>query len=307
MTPEIAAWLAGDALPGRRIERTSTLAGGYRNHNLHLITDTGEQYVLRRFRHGNTCAVEAALADRLTGIVPVADVIAADPDGSATGQPVLLSRFMTGTLLSDLLSTVDEHQAGQLGHATGTTLAAIGTVTFARPGFLGPTLDPDGVEPTAELPAFVERCLRAGNARSELTTAEQGALLRHATDVAPLLAAVHGSRRLVHSDFNPKNLLAGQRAGRWVITAVLDWEFALASTPLIDVGNMLRFRHELPPAFAEGFTAGFAAAGGELPDDWRQISQALDLFALADFLTRPPDNPFFGRTIDLIRRNGWSV
>lgn len=300
----VTAWLATDALPGRRIARSRTLAGGYRNHNLHLVTDTGEQFVLRRFRHGNTCAIEAALADRLAGVAPVAEVVAADPRGTAVGQPVMLSRFVPGVLLSDVLPTVDGDQARQLGHAVGATLAAIGTVTFARPGFFVDTaaLDPDGTEPTAALPGFVERCLHNGNAHHQLTPAEQDALRRHAGHRAALLTALSGSRQLVHSDFNPKNLLASQHNGGWVITAVLDWEFALSSTPLIDIGNMLRFRHELPPTFTAGFTAGFADAGGDLPDNWNEVSQALDLFALADFLTRPPDHPFFGKAVDLIRQ-----
>ncbi|MGW5701628.1 hypothetical protein [Amycolatopsis japonica] len=79
------------ALPGRRIERTRTLSGGYRNHNLQLVTDNGEQFVLRRFLHGNTCATEAALTARLIGVAPVAEVIAADPQGTIAGQPVMLS------------------------------------------------------------------------------------------------------------------------------------------------------------------------------------------------------------------------
>lgn len=302
---EILAWLADHALPGRRIERTRTLLGGYRNNNLHLVTDTGEQFVLRRFQHGNTCAIEAALAARLARVVPVAEVVAADPQGATAGQPVMLPRFKPGVPLSDVLPGVDGDQARRLGHSVGTALAAIGTVTFSRPGFFAepaPVLEPDGTEPTAELPAFVERCLRDGNAHHHLSPAEQDSLLRHAEHRATLLTALSGSRQLVHSDFNPKNLLAGQRAGDWLVTAVLDWEFALASTPLIDIGNMLRFRHELPPAFAAGFTAGFADAGGDLPDNWAEVSQALDLFALADFLTRPVDNPFFGKAVDLIRQ-----
>lgn len=299
----VAAWLASDALPGRRIEQTRALPGGYRNHNLHLVTDTGDQYVLRRFLHSNTCAIEAALAARLAGVAPVAEVIAADPHGAAAGQPVMLSRFMPGVLLSDALPTADGGQVRQLGRTVGATLAAIGTITFPRPGFFADSdLTPDGTEPTADLPAFVERCLRDGNAHHELTPAEQDALLRHAARRAPLLTAVSGCRQLVHSDFNPKNLLASHRNGIWAVTAVLDWEFALSSSPLIDIGNMLRFGHEIPPAFAAGFTTGFADAGGALPDNWRQVSQALDLFALADFLSRPPDHPFFGKVVDLIRR-----
>jgi fructokinase len=301
----ITAWLADGALSGRRIEQAWTLSGGYRNHNVLLVTDTAEKYVLRRFLHGNTCAIEAALADRLMGVAPVAEVIAADPHGAMAGQPVMLSRFMPGVLLCEALRTASGEEAHQLGHAVGAALAAIGTVTFPQPGFFSDpdlTAGPDGMEPTAELPAFIERCLRTGNTHHALTPAEHDALLRHADRCAPLLATVCGARQLVHSDFNPKNLLTTRRNGKWAITAVLDWEFAFASSPLFDVGNMLRFGHEYPSTFAAGFTAGFGDAGGCLHRDWRRISQALDLFALGDFLTRPPDNPFFGKAVALIRQ-----
>jgi hypothetical protein len=70
---------------------------------------------------------------------------------------------------------------------------------------------------------------------------------------------------------------------------------------MFDIGNMLRFRDELPPAFAEGFITGYAGTGGRLPDNWRELSQTADLFALADFLTRPPEHPFFGKAVHRIR------
>jgi hypothetical protein len=58
---------------------------------------------------------------------------------------------------------------------------------------------------------------------------------------------------------------------------------------------MLRFREELPAGFADGFIAGYRDGGGELPERWREISEALDLYALADFLTRPPGHRYFGK------------
>jgi aminoglycoside phosphotransferase (APT) family kinase protein len=300
----IRRWLSRDALPGQTIQHATALAGGYSNANILLVSHNGDQYVLRRYLNHNSCAVEAALAGRLAGIVPVADVIAADADGTAAGQPVMVSRFMPGAVVSMILPELDPGEAGPLGRSVGAVLAAIGTVTFPRPGFFeGPDLipGPGGMEPIADLPGFVDHCLRTGNAHHALTPAEQDALRQHAAAAAPALDAIRGARQLVHSDFNPKNLLAAQHNGNWTVTAVLDWEFAFSNSPMFDIGNMLRFPSELPPAFTEGFIAGYAGTGGHLPHNWRGLSQTADLFALADFLTRPPEHPFFGKAVNLIR------
>ena len=117
----------------------------------------------------------------------------------------------------------------------------------------------------------------------------------------PLARSVGRARQLVHSDYNGKNLLAVGGDGRWSISAVLDWEFAFSGSPLTDVGNMLRFRAGGPPGFAGGFVAGYRDAGGQLPERWREISEALDLYALADFLTRPPDHRYFGKAVAALK------
>jgi hypothetical protein len=114
----------------------------------------------------------------------------------------------------------------------------------------------------------------------------------------PLATTQVGARQLVHSDFNPKNILVADGT----VTAVLDWEFAFSGSPLFDVGNMLRFVGDYPPAFENGFVNGFAGNGGHLPPGWRRISAALDLFALADLLTRPPDRPIPAQVARLIRK-----
>jgi hypothetical protein len=47
---------------------------------------------------------------------------------------------------------------------------------------------------------------------------------------------------------------------------------------------------------------GFRSGGGDLPVGWQRLSAALDLFALADFLTRPPDHRYFQRGVAALRR-----
>jgi aminoglycoside phosphotransferase (APT) family kinase protein len=302
LEPGISRWIEAVALPNRRIVDAHPLTGGYSNENIRIIVDGGEAYVLRRYRRAAACPVEIALAGRLVGVVPVARVVAADPDGRVVGEPVVLATFMPGRPVSELLPRLSVAEAGELGRATGHALAAIGRVAFPAPGFFADgTLEPGppGVDPTVGLPEFVERCLREGNADGHLDRTEQFHLLRYAEQAATVLTGLRGDRRLVHADFNPKNLLADGRSGGWRLTAVLDWEYAFSSSPLFDVGNMLR--DERPPGFVDGFLAGYTEYGGYLPYGWRQISQALDLYSLADLLTRPPGHRYFQRAVANIR------
>lgn len=323
-------WL-GHVLPGERVTAAVPLTGGYSNSNTRLVTAAGRSYVLRRYlaqdgpaqdgpvrdgpvrdvaAAGRTCAVEAALAGRLRGVAPVAEVVAADASGAQAGEPVLLSRYVPGVMLRTALAepgtSQEDHAA--LGRAAGRALAAIGRVGFDRAGFFGDdTLTPSADGMPASLAEFVDDCLARGHAREALDPAELAGLRSLAAAWTPLAARADGDSRLVHSDYNPKNLLvardteARHASGGWSVTAVLDWEFAFSGSPLHDVGNMLRFTGEIPPAFAAAFTDGFRAAGGELPPDWREISRALDLYALAELLTRPPGHRYFGKAVSAIR------
>jgi aminoglycoside phosphotransferase (APT) family kinase protein len=298
----LLGWL-DRVLAGQEIRHAKRLAGGYSSGTILITTGAGDSYALRRCRRAGQCAVEAALAGRLRGVVPVAEVVAADPDGTGAGEPVLLSRFVPGVLLSRALAAGGRQDAAGLGRAAGAALAAIGSVRFGSGGFFGgadlvPRPDagvPDG------LPEFVDRCLRDGNASRGLSPGEQDGLRDLAAAAAPLLAAVAGARQLVHADYNAKNLLMTAGTGGWSVSAVLDWEFAYSGSPLADIGNMLRFGEQIPAPFADSFIAGYVAAGGELPARWRELSEALDLFALADFLTRPPDHRYFGKAVAVIR------
>ena len=308
LAPAAAAWVSR-ALPQHRITGAETLGGGYRNENIRVVTDRGS-YVLRRYRRGGagaaiaerTCAVEAALAARLAAAaVPIAEVIAADPAGAAVGEPLLLARYVPGIMVSQAVAA-DPGSAAELGTAAGRALAAVGSVTFPGGGaFTGPDLVPSVDDWPGSLPEFADSCLRAAPAASALSPDEIGRLRVLAAAADPLARAVGDARQLVHADYNGKNLLAVADGGQWSISAVLDWEFAFSGSPLTDVGNMLRFRDAHPPGFADGFVAGYRDAGGRLPPRWREISEALDLYALFDFLTRPPDHRYFAKAVSALR------
>ena len=302
LEPRIRDWIEAAALPGREVTGARPLIGGFSNDNSLVAASDGREYVLRRYLRTNSCAVEAALATRLTGVVPVAEAIAADPSGEFAGEPLLLSTFMPGRPLNLVLPELSGPAVAELGRAVGGTLGAVGSVSFDAPGFFsdgGLEPGPAGIEPIDGLDAFVRRCLAEGNAAGHLSDDEQRKLIRLAERATSDLEVLRGARQLVHSDYNPKNLLVAERDGAWQVTAVLDWEFAFSSSPLFDIGNMLR--DPRPAGFEEGFVDGFRDAGGRLPADWRQLSRALDLYALADFLTRPVEHRYFRRAVEWIK------
>jgi hypothetical protein len=76
----------------------------------------------------------------------------------------------------------------------------------------------------------------------------------------------------------------------------LDWEFAMAGSPLVDIGNFLRFEDELPPGFGESFIRGYLSNSIGLPANWREVTRLLDLAAMINFLEREREAPKTFRT-----------
>jgi len=69
---------------------------------------------------------------------------------------------------------------------------------------------------------------------------------------------------------------------------ILDWEFACAGTPYLDLGHLLRapLLGDMSE-FEARVAAGYRDAGGELPQNWAHVAQLTDLFAWLSFLERP--------------------
>jgi aminoglycoside phosphotransferase (APT) family kinase protein len=99
------------------------------------------------------------------------------------------------------------------------------------------------------------------------------------------LRAFCDERHLVHCDFGNRNILVNCVSGRWKVVAVLDWEFALSGSPLLDVGHFLRYETADTSLREPYFSRAFVESGGVLPPDWRRLSQVLDLTGLVHCLT----------------------
>ncbi|HEV2660552.1 MAG TPA: phosphotransferase, partial [Ktedonobacteraceae bacterium] len=185
----------------------------------------------------------------------------------------------------------------------GTTLASIGTYTFPQAGFFGPGLSIAQPFDSGTTPflAEIERSLFADKAGERLGTALMQRLWRFVRDNIGYLEAAEDVAALVHADFKGVNILVKQEQTRWHIAAVLDWEFALASSPLIDIANMLRYDRLLPATYETQFIRGYLDNGGTLPTEWKRASKLLDLLSLCQFLDAPqPGKALVKEVIGLI-------
>ncbi|MGB9256437.1 MAG: phosphotransferase, partial [Candidatus Korobacteraceae bacterium] len=116
------------------------LTEGLRNANFKISLDRApECVVLRVYEHDESlCQKEVDLLRMVSKIVPVPQVIQAEPEGLEGLPPFLLMQYVEGISFRDLKRSGDQNEIAQAAFAIGETLAAIGSIGFARGGWLAP-------------------------------------------------------------------------------------------------------------------------------------------------------------------------
>lgn len=280
------------------------LSGGFSHAAWHIEDAEGGQYVLRlcEAARAGRATIEAALLRHIAAeageAVPVPEVIASGPDYTVL-------RYIEGQTLAELLH---QHKAltsdlTPLAAELGRILAQLSTVRFAHPGFF---TDED-LTLTQEAPwsqQFVPFCSRHLAASNRFTTAECARWQQICQHQQANVAVIDPVSTLVHSDFNPKNIIVQRAADGigWHIAALIDWEFSHAGSPLVDVGNFCRFGEDYPEGFLAGFLQGFSAAYADLPVAWHETARALDMFALSELATRARGHPIGDKAEQTIRQ-----
>lgn len=294
LSPEEASLLLQPILPSCHVTQVVPTEDGKANTNLRVELAGGERLLLRLFvRDPESGAKEAALLRRLAGHIPVPALHYFNSDNPVTGHPYAVLEWIEGPSLERALAASDLHEAASLAREAGRVLAALGRETFPQAGFLAPDLTISmPYEPgSAGFLRLVEEMSTAPSAAARLGPDLQQRFLAFCRAEATLLDDLDPQARLVHCDFDPSNILLTRLGESWRLAAVIDWEFAIAGPPLIDLGHLLRAPQGDIPGFAEALAAGYREAGGELPGEWRAAAKLLDLPAWLDFLNRPGDHP----------------
>jgi aminoglycoside phosphotransferase (APT) family kinase protein len=281
--------MVATAFHGLRVLDAQPLIGGYRNSNFALKLDsTPGRFVLRIYQHDpSLCQKELDLIRLIGGSVPVPEIIHAEPRGLEELPPFSLMRYVEGVTFRELRRGGDTDAIAEAAHSIGEALAAIGRITFPKSGWLdpGPTVTAPLLEGADPIPRFVDLWLASANLQARMPEELRGRTHELVWSWASRLASLDAEAHLVHGDFGKRNLLVRWVGGNWCLAAVLDWEFAISSTPLVDFGNFLRYERASRPLAEPAFSTGYLHAGGTLPADSRRSMRIVDLTALCESLT----------------------
>ena len=279
------------------------LAGGWSGETF-LARTGGVRTAVRVYaarsapRGADAPEVDAAVLHLVRGLVPVPDVLEVrrgDPGSDVPG--LLVTSFVEGDRLDLLLPTLDDAALAVVGRACGDLAGRLACMPLPRPGLLAAAGDGSLVvtplPPTwQDLPAYADQQLAVLGLDAE----ESRRLLVLAGEAQDRLDRT-GRASLVHSDLNPKNLLVDPDSLR--VTAVVDWEFAHAGSPLTDLGNLLRFEQQ--PAYRSAVLAGYRDRVPDAPPDLEDAAAAADLWALLELAGRRGENPVAAAAHDLLR------
>ncbi len=294
------------AFPRRRVVDLQPLADGLRNANFKLRLESEPEFiVLRIYEHDpSLCQKEIDLMRLLGSSVPVPQLIHAEPRASGDIPPFILTRYVEGISLRDLKRGGRADAIAEAAYSAGKTLAAIGRTRFSKPGWLapGPTVTATLLEGADPMPRFVDLCLTSTNLQRRMSADFRDRTHAWIWSRAPQLRHLDDESSLVHGDFGKRNLLVNNITGRWMVVAVLDWEFAVSGSPLADLGHFLRYERAARPIAEPHFSEGYLHAGGKLPQGWRQLARLVDLTALIESLTHDqlPDS-VVAELVELVR------
>lgn len=262
------------ALVGQPVVRAEPVDGGLSNTIFRVTTPNAQRYVVKVHAGGEqTYSDEVATITKLAGILPVPEIVRADPVRRA-----IVYRWIDGITLDECRRKQPPAAYASLAEPLGRFLAWLATFDWQGRWDVAPYVE-DAL-----------RLLASARPRERLGAPLADALRRTFEAAAPRLA--WGRPCLSHGDLGPRNMIVQHAMGaRWRIGGVIDWEAAACASPLVDIGSVFRYTQRYDAAFVEDFARGYREADGDLPEDWLRTARVVDALWLIEMLDEPRELP----------------
>ncbi len=278
------------AYPNKKLISSELIAGGCANLNYKIrLEDEKYPLILRVYLRDKDAAYrEQKVAALIKESVPVP---LTHYIGELEEYHFAITEFMPGMSLRDFLLGNTSHDLMAIMHEVDMILSKITAHGFSKAGFVNKELEVILYESSGVI-KFAQDCL---NDRTVVSVLGPSVIseIQKAIEQYAYLFPTDDEKHLVHGDFDPANILVDQINGSWVVTGILDWEFAFSGSYLWDVANMLRYAHKMPPEFQNSFIEALEKNGIKLPAYWRTTAHLLNLSSLLDLLKRtdPQNHP----------------
>ena len=254
------------AIVGGRIVSAESVTGGLTNTIHKVTTEANETFGVKHYAGGREWfETELTTLTLLHRTLPVPEVVHVDED-----RHVIVYRWIDGMTLLELRRRGHEDGFSTLAEPLGLALASLARTDATEPFDLAPMLEA----------AYIR--LDSGRARGRLGAPLADGLRKQLEAAEPMMA--WGAVCLSHGDLSHRNVLVAKRGAGWRINGIIDWETATTSSPLFDIGSLIRYSERHDPAWLAGFAEGYRAGGGDLPVDWNLWARLLDSLDLVDLL-----------------------
>ena len=262
------------------------LSGGFMNANF-MVVSGDSKFVFRVYSTDRVTAEREKDVLRFLRSYPV-KVPEAIALFQVQGRQIAVLEYIDGITLEDKILS-DEPISPHLYEEIGRQLGQIHWIHFNEAGFIGPklTIGKEYEDFSLFIRSFIDETLNEVSAE-RLDTETRERLKKLVRDKWYLVSQTEPLRQLVHTDFNPKNILVS-KGKETTVLAVIDWEFCVSGNGLIDLGNFFRFSYDYAPDAHKHFENGYRSVNSHLPSEWRDASRLLDLGNMCSFLERKED------------------
>lgn len=266
----------------QRVISYNLLSNGCANSNFKVTLSNGDNVILRLYtRDSEALRREFNIHKLIQDKIPVPRFLHINEDKTIIPYPYAVMEYIEGHLFRDVILEGNETAIKDCAYQAGQILTHISSFDFKTPGFFESDLK---IKPFEENQTFYD-LISSFLAETQIIDCMGKDLIERLAFIVKqnkeALIELSEHHNLTHADYDPSNMLVKFENGRWKITAILDWEFALSSTYFMDMGLMLRYAPQLPSFYQESFVQGIKDMNPSfLPQDWEIRAKLVDILSL---------------------------
>ncbi|KAA3602163.1 MAG: aminoglycoside phosphotransferase family protein [Calditrichaeota bacterium] len=262
---------------------SEVITNGLANTNYKVVLENfAKPFFLRIWtRDSNACQKEFLLNEKLAKFkVPVPKIYFTDWGKSKVDFCWGIYEWVEGVQMTQALLNSTEKQIEKYFQEAVKIHNSFSKITFEKSGFFNNGLEIIPFEKGFALEFFGE-LLGNPQIRNLLGKADFEKLVKFIEENRSKFSKLETENHLIHADFKSSNFLVNPKTQE--ITGLVDWEFAFCSSPIFDLGMLLRFENELGSSVKKS-VENFSEL--DLEEDWYETAKLFDLMNLLDFMTR---------------------